>query len=574
MSLSVKIHPHDKSWVEGQTSALPNDLKYSLISNYLKQPSRRDANIFLRQAVGVIKSSVDVGQFETHLKWGEDDLRSQAKLSADHCTNRIRLLSREINSAKLLTVLSVKGIGHVEKPVNEYVYDLVTIRNVYVGLKRYAESKSINMPIIDEVTTFKDYSGEISDKELGKVTKQAGKLLTTLARLTDYSWWLKQLRKSVNRKVEISAHAANLVNRKKGIYASDASVNRRKAQVARSQKMLSEHEAVNELGDRFTLADLSDKNVSNPAIRRAELMVRIRGTEDYANQAGLKGVFLTITCPSKYHRSFSKTGKPNPKWKGYTPRIAQEYLNSVWQRIRAAFQRANIKPLGVRVAEPQHDGTPHWHLLLFVCPEQMKEMVDICRHYALLEDGEEKGASTHRLDVTPIDPEIGSATGYIAKYICKNIDGANLDSGTYGEDPIIAAQRVDTWRSVWGIRQFEFIGGCSVTVWRELRRLPEDKELPEEVEEIRKAADSANWGKFNELMGGFFCKRKEQALRPYYSFKFDSSTGEIKESRYGDSFIEKLLGVVFKGQNIITRFHEWRVEKIGATNFLPLEFCK
>jgi len=157
---------------------------------------------------------------------------------------------------------------------------------------------------------------------------------------------------------------------------------------------------------------------------------------------------------------------------------------------------------------------------------------------------------------------------------CKNIDGENLEKGVYGENPIEAAQRVDTWRSVWGIRQFQFIGGASVTVWRELRRLLEDKELPEEFEEIRKTADESDWTKYNELMGGFFCKRKDQKIRPYYTFKMDTETGEITESQFGDGLVEKLLGVVFEGQNIITRFHEWRIEKIGLVSMSPLEFCK
>lgn len=75
-------------------------------------------------------------------------------------------------------------------------------------------------------------------------------------------------------------------------------------------------------------------------------------------------------------------------------------------------------------------------------------------------------------------------------------------------------------------------------------------------------------------MSGFFCKRKEQTIRPYYTYKFDTATGEIKESLFGDGLVEKLLGVVYAGQNIITRFHEWTIEKIEDYRISPLEFCK
>ena len=42
-------------------------------------------------------------------------------------------------------------------------------------------------------------------------------------------------------------------------------------------------------------------SVANPEIRRHELMVRMRGFEDMAQEQGKLGLFLTLTAPSSYH---------------------------------------------------------------------------------------------------------------------------------------------------------------------------------------------------------------------------------------------------------------------------------
>tara|TARA_Y100000588_G_scaffold78262_1_gene81785 strand:+ start:2609 stop:2884 length:276 start_codon:yes stop_codon:yes gene_type:complete len=78
---------------------------------------------------------------------------------------------------------------------------------------------------------------------------------------------------------------------------------------------------------------------------------------------------------------------------------------------------------GFRVIEPHHDGTPHWHLLLFIGPSQANELVNTLQNYVLQEDGNERGADTRRLKIEEIDRSKSSAATYIANYISKNIDG-------------------------------------------------------------------------------------------------------------------------------------------------------
>ena len=289
-------------------------------------------------------------------------------------------------------------------------------------------------------------------------------------------------------------------------------------------------------------------------------MTRIYGFEKLSKEMGHHPIFVTITCPSKYHNTFASSGDRNPKWDGSTPHDGQQYLNTTWQRIRAEFNRLGIQPYGFRVAEPQHDGTPHWHMLLFLESEQVDDFKRVVIEYSLQEDGDEAGAIENRCDFKDIDYSRGSATGYIAKYVSKGINGQNLDADLDGGSAPEAAQRIEAWASCWGIRQFQQIGAGSVTVWRELRRLKKLLGLTDNFKSIHTAADSGDWKEFVTLMGGVFCKRDEQVIRPLYQPKVDKESGELKQSWFDGTVTTALKGVRYMGQEIITREHEWRIE--------------
>lgn len=386
-------------------------------------------------------------------------------------------------------------------------------------------------------------------------------MLAAIKRICEAKWWRKQVRKMQAREVEAVARDIRLVHSKAGIYCSDFTANRRQEQRKRNRELLNSIEAVNNAeGDKYccaTLAELSDLSVSNPKNRRNELMVRIRGFEELAVQAKHIGLFLTLTCPSKFH-AFLKAGFPNRKYKGSTPRDAQAYLGKVWARIRAEWDRNGVSPYGFRVVEPHHDGTPHWHTMLFIEPEKKDLAISIFQKHALREDGNERGADKYRTKVVEIDPSKGTAAGYIAKYISKNIDGHGIDSDLYGRDAKTSAQRIEAWASTWGIRQFEQIKGPSVTVWREIRRATEDGLLsePEDVQKARKAADLADWAAFTVLMGGAQVKREDQLLRPLY-------VENDEPNAYGE-ITEVLKGLFHSAGKITTRIHDWILQRAGT----------
>lgn len=371
-----------------------------------------------------------------------------------------------------------------------------------------------------------------------------------MGRMTCRDWWRRGLRKLHAKAVEGAAIKLGYVNKERDLYVSNESLARRQQQIKRNAAMMENTIMRNELEQEFKLAELAAKGTANKAIRRGELMTRIAGFEKIAIECGHIGLFLTVTCPSRMHKFTAGNGRvfENAKYDGTTPKQAQGYLSKCYARVRAKLARHKAGVYGFRIAEPHHDGCPHWHILLFCAAWAKRRVMRTFRHYFLADSAAEKGASEHRVTCKIMDASKGTAAGYIAKYVAKNIDGLHVENDLYGNPAMETSMRVEAWASTWGIRQFQQVGGAPVGVWRELRRV---REVPDGAPVHLKAAHAAvnkiegegdgeetkqaDWAGYNKAQGGVFCGRGA-------AIKIATeSTGEI--GRYGEPVAPRPVGV-------------------------------
>ena len=379
---------------------------------------------------------------------------------------------------------------------------------------------------------------------------------STLIRLTCEKWWFKQMRTTQRRMVEHIAIACGEVRANAASYISNQSFQEWQLQQRKNHDYLRAMiiENIDNPEEQVELFDMFLKSSSNPALRRNEMMVRLRGLEEWAEENNNEALFLTLTAPSSFH-----AGHGNKKWSGVNPRDTQNYLNKVWQQFRALLSKRNIKFYGMRVAEPHKDGTPHWHALAYVPAEHKEEVIRLFKQKALELDGNEKGAAEHRCKVEECDKTKGSATAYIAKYIAKNIDGFALAGEVSDEDPTLSlhnnALRVRAWASRWGIRQFQFYGGASISVWRELRRLISGQADDEIINKAQAAAGIANdYAAYMEIQGGALAKRTDQPIKLDYETKPANKYGEQRKAIIG-------LANRFSLKQVISRTKKWQIKK-------------
>ncbi|HHK8500077.1 replication endonuclease [Vibrio parahaemolyticus] len=631
-----EANPEDFEWARERIKDLPDYLTKYFVTRYIsvfEKKSRREANIFLRERMGPAADRALMV------------LRKYKKLPT---TQKVSLLSEELSDTEQSDFANNKQayfdfdkVERNRKPVKsrllaelepseikEMAFKISVIVDRFIRLEsdKYHAKTELGTTMA-VVFTYEQVAKFVTDtfgvKPPRKYKEQSElSALQDISKLISEKWWCGRLNKIRKIMREHLAIAMGQVSSKASPYASWDCVREHQAQQTANYEYIKQCQLLDEeTGEEADLWDMVKKSVANPAIRRHELMVRCRGCEDIGNELGLQGLFLTLTTPAKYHNSYKKGGFIG-HWNGASPRDAQTYLNNVWQRIRAKLGRKDIRWFGVRVAEPHHDGTPHWHLLIWVKPEDKELVTEIFVDYATKEDKHElfdkQGKFDHsaRCDVGEIDPELGTATGYIAKYISKNIDGFAMDdevSDETGKSVKDMAKNVSAWKSRWNIRQFQFFGGAPVTTYRELRRFANQNKkafmeylfMQERVDlltiysmlqrdlvgpikpsklitneelmkvigdsyqartksedasitDTLKAADHGNWQGYIMGQGGPFVKREDLLIvNSYEVLPFASPHGED---------VRKIEGFATPEETIKTRTKVWTIQKKSKVN--------
>ncbi|EAT0781757.1 replication endonuclease [Salmonella enterica] len=395
-------------------------------------------------------------------------------------------------------------------------------------------------------------------------------LKIAISKMLSVRFWSRHFRTFTRRWREHLYIAVGDVRRQRSVICSPQWVQHWLASRKRGREIMAETDLEDEeTGETLPLLSAVDASVSNNEKRRAEMLTRVKGLEELAaldhmsQDSDYVALFFTWTAPQQYH-AWLETGRRNRKWNGASPRETQRYFTRTFKNFSTALTRRDIHIFGMHVTESHHDGTPHWHGILFVRREQEATLRDVFEGYVNAEN-----CSAHRpgkppeqsqLMIKPVDKRMGSLTAYITKHICRNLEGCapgGRDKET-GRPWTELARHSAAWASLWGIKQFQFTGGPPVSVWRELRKLSDQKQadsVSPVFGELHHAAGAGDWAEYTRLQGGLPAARKNLTMRTWYQ-----AASEPDECGQYTAIIK---GVYLPGTGkapVATRTRKWKVK--------------
>jgi hypothetical protein len=345
-------------------------------------------------------------------------------------------------------------------------------------------------------------------------------LVAQLARLCDARYWRRALRVRILRAREHFFLRLHLIGRTGEVYASEAAVVMRAAQLKRQAAWMKDTVLVPRFyqgpvdGEKPYEPLTLEKVAPGPRERFAKLYTFVKAMDALSTDSCLSSAMVTLTLESEWHANPSNG---NNRWNGTSPRDAHQSLCHRWQAILRDLHRVGVRMSGLRVAEPHKDACPHWHIWLLYRPEhETRILAAIMKYFPgklkvrapsrrgdkntsgdvmfdcrddLLVDGSRPVAHAKegaQVEVSRINRDISSGASYAMKYLLKTVDGGddlNRQAGLFPDEDAattrkkekhkLSAKRVDAYRSLWGINQGQLFGVAKcLTAWDEFRRLP------------------------------------------------------------------------------------------------------
>ncbi len=545
---------------ERHNRALETQANLNSQHKFIRQPLQRRID-YLRQERGDKQANVFLNQMVEKALSRLDAMRAkQQTVSLRHIANRERLdglLNLAALNKKEVTTLATMAAAHMDMLLDSQMATLPAdnathrqMLNIYHVIANEARKLSITPPKWDA----------LNDKIRRRGQIPFDLIPGALARLRCATWWKGRLWRLRCQWREEQLRAVMLVHKKASPYVSQEALVYQREQWRRSTEFIRAHDLVNDAGFVMNMEDVVNASASNPHLRYIEMMTTCKGLENLAEMRGDKAMFYTITCPSKYHATL-KSGKRNPKWSTKTVKESSDYLVNLFSSIRKKLDRIGLRWYGVRIAEPHHDGTVHWHLMCIMQKQDRAAITQVMRDFAIREDRQELGRDIKpRFDVKPVLKSKGTITSYLTKYLGKNVRGSNikgkLDKKT--GKPIISketgqalgedTERAVAWASLHGVQQFRFFGIPSRQAYRELRLLAgqlQRQAKPEQgkwkqvlankaMDDVLAAADAGCMATYIIKQGGVLEPRSNHLIRTaYIESETPNDYGELGTKIYG-----------------------------------------
>ncbi|MBJ9165089.1 replication endonuclease [Citrobacter farmeri] len=390
------------------------------------------------------------------------------------------------------------------------------------------------------------------------------------SRLSSPRWWETQLRKKIDRLKEKLFISMGLVQKRVSPFISREMFYSGQKKSQERINFLSTRKAINASTEQETdfLLRMAMSGIANPRIQKSELTQILFGTYKYATQCDHVCIFFTITLPPRFH-AITFYGKPCKNWSGSTPRDSHKELEVYWKKIRSALSK--ILFYGTRVVEPHYDGTPHWHIVIYMPRKDEERVVSTFKKYLsnIIDSPSENRILTYK------SVKNEAILPYLIKFMASSIPGVAdekaVDDVT-GELLSRQAQKVKQWASLWRIRRFQHFGLPEIGTWRECRRIRSTNithELGSEAEAVRCAADHGDFALYIETQGGVGIKRSVRTLQVAREISpFENIWGEEKTISIGIKITTSTCYKIFRTRT--TYFAQQSVKFINQTPFLSL----